>query len=1092
MNSCVGRKSTALNILTFAALAFSFFIAFPAHAQVVGANLSGTVKDASGALIPNAQISITHQATGSTRKIRTDTAGFYFAPNLPAGVYDVTTSSPGFSTQVNSGITLTVGAAQVLDITMRLGQATEKVEVTSEAPTVQLATSSLESVVNSTTVIDLPLNGRSWTDLAALEPGAVAADNQVNASSGSQRGIRGLGNEVTVSGARPNWNNSRLDGISLNDYANTPPSNVLGESLGVDAIQEFSVMTSNYSAEYGNTAGGVINAITRSGTNQFHGNAYEFLRNSALDARNYFDPPSIPQFRRNQFGASAGGPILKDRLFIFGDYEGIRQSLGLSSLQTVPSAAARSGSLCSTPSSSACTPHTITVDPAIQPFLPLYPLPNLGILPGSNGDIGEWDVPSQQVTGENFFTTRGDLRLSNKDNLSATYLLDRSHFASPGDFNDVISGNIVNRQVVTLEENHTFSPAVVNAVRIGINRVVAILNGGNSAINPLTADTSLGVIPGYTAPKITVSGLTVFTAGLNGALGSQFYYTTIQPYDDAFWTHGKHSFKFGGGVERFRTNQNKPGQSGQATFSSLTNFLENVPKKFVNTGSTTKEYGFRQTIFALYAQDDWRAFPNLTLNMGLRWEMSTVPSEVHGQIGNLVNLTDPAAHLGSLAINNGTLRNFEPRVGFAWDPFHDGKTAVRGGFGIFDVLPLIYMYNENIIHVYPLATSSSASKLPPGSFPGGIYGLLGPQAGTNAYFDTHGHRSYTMEWNLNLQREFPGKTTITAAYVGSHGVHVPFVADDVNMVIPTLTSAGYLFPSPIGSGTKINPNFGAITGQIFATDTSYEGLQVGVRKAVSHGLQLQASFTWGKSLDEGSASIEGDDYTNSISSLPFYNLRALRGPSDFNISRTLVISPLWQLPSPKSLSGPAAWITSGWQIGAIYKASDGVPFTALFGDGGDPLGMNSSDPYDFPNRLTGPGCGSLVNPGNVKAYIKTNCFAVPTAPSQAFYTANCDPRFGTYPQCFNLEGNSGRNIMNGPGLSNLDFMVSKDNRLSERFRVQFRAEAFNILNRPNFAAPAGDNTSIFNADGTPNPTAGLIETTVTSARQLQFALKLIW
>jgi hypothetical protein len=338
--------------------------------------------------------------------------------------------------------------------------------------------------------------------------------------------------------------------------------------------------------------------------------------------------------------------------------------------------------------------------------------------------------------------------------------------------------------------------------------------------------------------------------------------------------------------------------------------------------------------------------------------------------------------------------------------------------------------------------------------------------------------------------------TATVAYVGSHGVRVPFSADNVNMVLPIRTSAGYLFPNPVGSGTIINPHFaGGISGLFHASSTSYNALQVGVQKAASHGLQLQASFTWSRSIDSGTASVHGDDYTNSISSLPFYDLGALRGPSDLNIGRTLVISPLWQLPSPKSLSGLAGWITNGWWMGGIFKVNDGVPFTALFGAGGDPLGTNSTDPFDFPNRLSGPGCASLVNPGNVNNYIKTNCFAIPTAPSQAFYTANCDPKFGTFPQCFNLRGNAGRNILIGPGLADLDFMIYKDSyikRLSENFHIQFRAEAFNILNRANFSPPTAGNTSIFNADGSANPTAGLITTTTTTARELQFGLKVIW
>jgi hypothetical protein len=334
------------------------------------------------------------------------------------------------------------------------------------------------------------------------------------------------------------------------------------------------------------------------------------------------------------------------------------------------------------------------------------------------------------------------------------------------------------------------------------------------------------------------------------------------------------------------------------------------------------------------------------------------------------------------------------------------------------------------------------------------------------------------------------------AYVGSRGVHQAFRADDFDMVLPTKTSSGYLWPSPVGSGTVLNPNFGQIGGIIYAGNSFYDALLAGVTKKMSHGLEFQGSFTWGKSIDNSSGTIAGDTFSNALSSLHWYDLNSSRGLSDFDIRRTVVISATWQVPGPKSVSGPAGWLMSGWELGAIFKANDGVPFTATFGTDGDPLGLNSSDPWDFPNRLTGPRCQSLVNPGNPNNYIKTECFAVPTAPNQAFYSANCDSSFGTYPQCFNLRGNAGRNILIGPGLSNLDFSIFKNNRvrkISENFNVQFRAEFFNILNHANFAVPiTPDNTDIFDSTGAPTGVAGKLTSTTTSAREIQFAAKLFW
>jgi hypothetical protein len=373
-----------------------------------------------------------------------------------------------------------------------------------------------------------------------------------------------------------------------------------------------------------------------------------------------------------------------------------------------------------------------------------------------------------------------------------------------------------------------------------------------------------------------------------------------------------------------------------------------------------------------------------------------------------------------------------------------------------------------------------------------------------------------MQWNLNVQRELAPNLTVLVGYVGSRAVHLPLSNNDRDIVLPVLTSAGYLFPNPVASGTVLNPNFGDISGITYNGQSYYHALEVGVQKAMSHGLAVHGSFTWGKSIDTGSAGGAGDQFSNSIGAPPWYDLRSIRGLSDFNIGRTLVVTLTWQVPSPKSLSGAAGWITSGWELGGIYKVSDGVPFTPTFGTDGDPQGLNSSDTWDFPNRLTTPGCQSLVNPGNPNNYIKTQCFAIPTAPSVAFFNMpaplGCDPAFGqstdpTAPQylwCFNLRGNSGRNILIGPGTSNLDFSIFKNvpiKKISESFKVQFRAEFFNILNHANFAVPVTpNNTDIFDSNGVSlnpplppfNGKAGVLTATNTPAREIQFALKLVW
>jgi hypothetical protein len=1075
------RRSVASAAALFLSLAGAL------HGQSPNASVTGRVTDTSKGLIASAKITLINQGTNIRYAATTNGTGIYYVTELPVGTYRIEVEKLGFKSEVKPDVVLHVQDVLEINFEMAVGSLAETVTVVGGSPLVELSTSSISAIVDSTTVRELPLNGRSWSDLATLQPGVIAlqTQNSVSGGSGGGRALRGYGNDAAISGARPQQNNYRVDGISINDYGNGSPGSVLGGNLGVDAVEEFSVLTSNYSSEYGRTSGGVVSAATRSGTNQFHGGVYEFLRNSALDARNFFDTGKIPPFRRNQFGASAGGPIRREQTFIFADYEGIRQSKGITRVDTVPSAAARVGNL---------SKGAVVPDIWAQKYLGLYPLPNG---PSTSGDTGIFTFAGQQILSENFFVTRVDHRLSEKNSFSGTYTYDNAPFTSPDNLDTLVLGALTKRQLLSLAQTHTFNPSLVNVVRFGFNRVLANGPQDVASINPLVSDKSLAAVPGQFPAWINVPGVTPFQGG-RGRPTYHFRWNSFQVYDDAFLTKGPHSLKFGVAAERMQLNAlQTTDTNGIFTFGSLRAFLQNHPNRF-DAGLPNKltERGLRQTLIGLYAQDDWKLRPNLTLNLGLRYEMTTVPTEVQGKLATLINITDPQPHLGDPYFLNPTLRNFEPRIGFSWDPFRDGKTAVRGGFGLFDVLPLPY---ESVLTVYeatPFFVLGSVQHLPPGSFPSGAFQLLGPSSVEATFIEHKPHRNYVMQKNLNIQREIGSNLVAMIGYVGSRGVHQPSRFDDVDIVIPKLTPAGYVWPNPVASGTKINPNFGSIRALSWTGDSYFNALETQITKRMSHGLQIQGSFTWGKSIDTSSSTEAGNQYSNSISSEFWPNLALSRGLSDFNIGRTLVISGSWQIPSAKSLSGPAAWIANGWELGAIYRASDGVPFSATFGTNGDPLGLNSNDPWDFPNRLGGPGCRSLVNPGNFTNYIKTECFAVPTAPSLAFYQANCDPSFGTFPQCFNLRGNAGRNIMIGPGTSALDFSVFKNNairKISESFNIQFRAEFFNILNRPNFAVPVmPDNTDIFDSSGGPTGAAGLLTSTTTTSREIQFALKVVW
>ncbi len=1147
----VGEKlGLALSLL--AILVITALSSPPVFAQVSGASLSGTIMDASGSAVPGAMITITDTGTTVTRNITSTSAGFYIAPNLLPGDYKLSVTAPGFSTQEITGIKLTVGAEQVLDVKLQVGQITQKVEVTGEALNVELASSSISAQVTATTVRELPLNGRSWTDLATLQPGVNSIETQPSFASGSDRGNRGFGAQASISGARPQQNNYRLDGVSINDYSNGAPGSVLGGNLGVDAIQEFTVLTSNYSAEYGKTSGGVINAITKSGTNQFHGTAYEFLRNSALDARNYFDGSVIPPFRQNQFGGSAGGPIFKGKTFVFGDFEGIRESKGVTTVNVVPSANARNGILnypsaanFPTNGSPLLVPNpcvangvsglfnndptkpyfqcVVKVDPAAQKYLAFFPQPTGTATTSGLGNTFTSSFAGQRILSENFFTTRVDHKFSDADSIFGTYVFDRTPYSLPDGFNDVLLSDLTFRQVGILEETHIFNPNFINTVRFGFNRNRVDNDLSSKAILPAAGDLTLGAVPGQAAAQVSIGGITAFSGGIGGNPTYFFRWNSFQPSDDAFVTMGKHSLKFGFQAERMQMNvQSFSNPNGVFSFADLNGFLTNQPTKFNSAlASSLHDRAFRQTLFGGYVQDDWRFRPNLTLNLGLRYEMTTVMTETQGRLANLVNPTDALARTGPPLYKNPTLHNFEPRVGFAWDPFHNGKTAVRGGFGMFDVLPLPsqYFLMENLAAPYFLLGSTSNKTALADTFYTNAFPLLSnPSSLRTAYIENAPHRNYVMQWNVNVQRAITPTLTATLGYVGSRGVHMPFRTDDLDMVLPTQTSAGYLWPCgphggnpcavgflPSGAPTaELNPNFGSMRAMLYEGMSYYNSLQAQVIKTMSHGVQIQGAFTWAKSMDTGSATLAGDQFGNSIQSLDWFNLRLGRALSDFNVGRTLVINAIWEVPGLKSQMKAANWATNGWQIGGIFKASDGIPFTPTFGTSGDVLGKKSSNTFDYPNRLGGSGCNSLVNPGNPNGYIKTQCFAVPTAPNAAFFSSSCDQSFGestdpklsNYLWCANLRGNSGRNIVIGPGLTDFDFSLFKNNhipRISESFNIQFRAELFNVLNHPNFAPPpTPGNTDIFTPSGAPSGSVGVLTSTTTTSREIQFALKLMW
>jgi Carboxypeptidase regulatory-like domain/TonB dependent receptor len=1082
-----GTLKATLNLIVCLALAvcLSAFLTTPVAAQVTGATLSGLITDPSGAGIPNATVAIKNVETGEVRSVPTNGDGFYSAPNLLPGKYEATITAQGFDKVVQKGVVLTVGAQQALNLTVKVGQVTQTVEVMAAPPEIQTSSSTISSTVDSTTIRELPLNGRDWASLAALEPGVSSITDQTQTSFNANKGNRGFGNQLSDAGHRANENTYRINGVVINDYSNGAPGGPSGLNLGVDGIQEFSVLTTDYTAEYGRTSGAVINAITKSGANELHGNAFIFDRDKIFDARNFFDPPAIPPFRRVQFGGSAGGAIVKDKSFLYGTYEGVRQNRPVSQLIHVPTDAQRAAAV-----------------PAVAPYLKLWPEAPAGTPLDSHNELS-FNVALPSITTENYATGRFDQQLRANDKLSVSYFWDSGPQSQESPLENATHEVFSRRQMASVEETHIFSPAVVNTFRAGVNRVRGDINnpvsGSGAAI-----DRTLAIAPGATAtPQIAVSGGALTTAfGLGGLNRFQHRWTSGQFYDDAFVTRGTHSIKFGFAFERMLYNVlEKLSPNGRMnTYHSVSDLLNNVPSQLnALAPGGSNEVAIRESLFAGYIQDDWRIRPRLTLNLGLRYEITTLPKDANNriqEITTLVNCATPGiapsptspcgpVHVGSFIASNPTTKDFEPRIGFSWDPSGSGKTAVRAGFGMFDVLPLPYEFGLNTAATapYQIVGADPNATLGSGIDPNVSFD---PNNIRNRYIDQHPKRALVMNWNVNVQRELMPNLTAIVGYVGSRSVHLSVAADDINLVPPVMTSAGILIPS---NTYQLDPNWAHANGGIvpgppggtgirpvlFDGESTYQGLQAQLKKNMSHGLQGQLSYTYGNCKDTSSAPVTGDTYVNSIA-VPLLLSKQYRiGPCDFDVRHIVTGTFIWEIPGPKS--GLASYIAGGWELGTIVTATSGSAFTVTTGGGGDPLntGFNGDFSMDFPDLVA--GCNPIHGGVN---YLNTSCFALPPAVPNGV-----------------LVGNAGRNRFYGPGLKTVDLSAFKNVRVMERLKLQFRAEFFNVLNHTNLAAPNflndANNSVAFDGSGAPIPgSAGALGSTSTLSRQIQFGLKAIF
>ena len=1055
--------------------AAALLMATSAPAQVPTATILGMIQDETGAVLPGATVTAKNVETGIARSLVTGADGRYRIPQLSLGAYEVQVQMTGFETAVRSGITLTLGREAVVDVTMRVGAVTETVSVTGEAPLIETTTSSVAQLVDENTIALLPLNGRDLTQLATLQAGVSLSVTAGTSTTG------GPGKKISIAGARPSQSSYLLDGMDIMNNSGKGVSGVSGELLGLDSVQEFAVMSSNYTAEYSRSAGGVINVVTKSGTNALHGSAVEFIRNDNLDARQFFDTGK-PEFKRNQFGASLGGPIRRDRAFFFGAYEGWREIIGNTARPFVPTATAKEGNL--PLSGTACTGAAVggtqlpdgrcqvPVSSAILPLFPLWPAPS------PNGDVST-DGNSQQyisivnvTTNENYLTGRADYTLSATDNLFVRYTFDNGTRETPHAFLPVLEELRLRGQYATIQWNKIIGNSLVNSLRLGGNRTRWYGNT-DGPVEPLRFYPNRPI--GSVSPGGGISGI-------GGATNQPFNHpiTVIDYADDVTYTQGRHAMKFGflgrkylWGFQRdFRGN-------GGLTYTSWANFLRNSAQRFegIGPGSADTRRHYRQSQFGWYLQDDYQFRPGVTFNLGLRYEFITNPTEATGPRIAIIPADWDERDIRNAELvdrvfeKNPSLKNFSPRFGFAWDLFGSGRTALRGGWALLydQIYPLYY---ENMRNP-PLFLTVD---LRPASYPNPFQGVdqapLSPVA-VDYYNDS---TPSVMQYNLSLQQEFAAGTVVNLTYVGARSYHLP-VANDVNTRIPTFLAERTVFfgASPEPLRPFKNPNWGRTsilewTGQAF-----YNSFQASINKRLSQGFQVRANYTWSRNVDDGSGTI-GADFENATRQRQNpYDRKSERGLAAHHVAHVFNTSYVLDLPvGPgrtlgSDMRGVAGKLLEGWQFQGIVTARSGPPLTATMGTFDR---SRSGNQADRPNVKPGVSNNPVHDDWTWQQYYDPNAFEL--------------PREGFF-------GNAGRNTIIGPGLLNVDFSMIKNTTISESKRLQFRAEFFNIPNRVNFGLP---NQTVFDGSTTVNgaevPTVsanvGRIGST-RDARRIQFGLK---
>ena len=1146
-------------------LALAATAALAQTAQTAGTVL-GVVRDSTGGTVPDASVTITNVETGQSRAVSTGPDGAYRAPGLRTGRYRVRIEKTGFKAVTQQGLVLNVAEELVVNAALEIGSLEQEIVVTGEVPVVNTTTTSLGGLVSEEKMSELPLNGRNYIDLTLLQPGVSLQAN--HGTGGGQTGTW-----FSSNGAPQYSNYVTIDGASMVNMMGGSTSSEAGTTLGVDGIREYKIITNTFSAEYGVTMGSQMVVVSKGGTNNWHGDLFEYLRNDHLDARNFFDTEAsagktmsgaqrrLPVFTRNNFGASGGGPIKKDKTFFYAVYEGLRQKQGFTAFDNVLPASCHSiqpasgGNYQFTSDAAAkgCASTlvgpggtgTSTVIPgAMVNFLGVYPLPNLQ--PGNHYTF----ATSNQV-GVNFGQIRVDHNFSPSDSFFSRYTIDDGLMqnapltTSPLSIGTALPGFRLQapsrNQFLTIAENHVFSPAVLNTARLSFSRT------GWDVANiepPNLNGPGYTMVAGRPMGTITIPGFTGIGPGITYASPGESFYHIQNLYtlsDDLFWTHGKHALKFGALINRY--NQGLVSflfAQGQASFTSAATFMTGIYNSITSQdpASDVNRY-FIYNTYGFYAQDDLRATSRLTLNMGLRYEVETTPYELNNKGYAIRDLTQasssPQQPTQGPVIQTPQRHNFSPRVGFALDPQGNGKTAIRGGFGVYyDVGNIGAPLLQQVYTAPPVSTTSFQSN------PGGQVLPLGPNgfiynAGTGSKSlhttDYLARQPYLVQWNMTVEHQFPGSTGLAVSYVGTRGIHL-WTAQEGNPTIPTANVNGALYwstqvPTCGNIGTvvngqtmfcRFNPIWASAIVHMTNGDSNYNALQVAVTKRLSRGLQYQASYTWSHSIDDTEGAMYSSD-CSSASGMAWgagpWSTRYDRGPSCFDIRQNLRFNLLYHLPNVKS-SGFASKFLNGWWMGNIISMQSGYAFSPITAANRSQSAVLGAQ-FERVNLGTATVAPGQTGPGGFVN--TTNSTFIPYNPD----TVNTgDPNHWFNPLMFALQpmvpcpnnsaltcgqlGNASRGILRGPGMATWDLSLVKDTKLGflgESGNLEFRAEFFNLLNRANFGMPNGTvfpgttatpgaYAALQNAGADPLGTVGQITTTATNSRQIQFALKIIF